>query len=284
MLRQERVEFGEKLFVCTAAVSLATELILTCVLVVLSFTWVGLLYGALCSLLILLLTHRLYKGVPQARTWALGWFGLQLLLFAAALVAILALHRSDLLRPISFYAPWAAVVKVVVYGLLTWALVASVNVRAFLFDREVKSGAVIPPKGWDAEATEEAEPPPPHEPGQPLPLPAAQADALRGGANLLLAAGACSVVLGLVLFAVAAAAERRSDRVSVVLEGVAAAAFGVVLLLSAGPVKTAANAEEPTTGDLHTSARCLTWLALLQGLAAVVAAVAVALSLAAKLR
>jgi hypothetical protein len=275
MLRQERVEFGEKLFVCTAAVALATELILTAVLVVQSFTWPGLLLGAACSVLILLLAHRLYKGVPQARNWALGWFGVQLLGFAGALVAMLALHRGDLLRPLSFYAPWPAVVKVIVYTMLAGSLVASPSIRAFLFDREVKNGAVIPPKGWEADESEEPEPPPPAEPGRPLPLPAEKAQAVGGTATTLAGAGVCFVALGAVLFGVGGR--------SAVLQGIAAAAFGVTLLLSIGSLKALAKAEEPTTGDLTTAARCVTWLALAQAAFALLAAIAVALSLAAKL-
>src|SRR5262249_50089250 len=95
-----------------------------------------------------------------------------------------------------------------------------------------------------------------------------------GAATTLICAGLCFIALGAVLFGL--------KELPATLQGVAAVAFGVTLLLSVGSLKALAKAEEPTTGDLTAATRCLTWVALAQAAFAILAAVAIALSLAAK--
>src|SRR5438105_3383686 len=96
MVNRERLEIGEKSFVSSVMVVLATEAVLTVITNGIHFSWIGLLLGVFGFCLVLFLANRLYAGSRQAQAIALAWVGFQIVYAALALGLMMSsAHGAD---------------------------------------------------------------------------------------------------------------------------------------------------------------------------------------------
>jgi hypothetical protein len=233
MVRQERVWFGEKLYVTGFVAALVAEALLALVALGTPFPWVGFVTGVIFFVVVLLLANWLYTGNPTARTAAVVWSVAQLAVAAGLLALFLAATDKNVTSS-SMRTPTAvlAAFKLVVYAGLLALLLFPRSVRDFLATKrgeepaeEVRAPVVAEPKKPAVMPT-----------GVPLKLADDQTTAVRGLATLIGVSGAVLVVVGILRVAAAYVANRAQPAsLPVILAGVEGAVTVALGLLMALP-------------------------------------------------
>lgn len=234
---QERLESGEKVFVITFLFAFVVEVILA-IAAVLSFVWIGALFGAFCAGFVLYLANRLYGGDPKARQLAYGWIGFSLLIAAIGLaLAIPGRGTPHLGRYLAIVAPWAGGFKLIAYLTLGSALLLTRSSRYFV---TVRTGGTVP---VEDEAPDTGLPT-----GVVLKLTAQQAAPVADAARNLNCASVTLFVLGglLLLNAAKEAVLQQPTALTTLAHGVLALLLGGFLV---GPRRVVREVQEqPDTG------------------------------------
>lgn len=133
MEKQDRLVFGERLLVFGLLTALGLEGFFVILAAGIRFSWLGLLYGSACTVVVLLLADRLYAGNKGAQRFATLWAALQV---GVSLLCLLALafspDEAGLTRHVALPVFWMALLKFLAYTGLGLILLMPQKVKDFI--------------------------------------------------------------------------------------------------------------------------------------------------------